>query len=212
MVGGTPGGIATGGEHRHELLHEQRVAAGDLHDAGAGFLADLGQSLDQLSHLVFGQGLERDRLSAPAGALLHELRPCEAQKQHRRVARPVDEVLDQIEQRRLRPVDVLDDENERLLTGAPLERLPHRPEDLLGSSLGQHLGELLFGACFTEDLDERPVGDPLAVRKAAARERRCVVEPRDELPREPRLADARRPGRGDEAAATLADRPVEAPA
>jgi hypothetical protein len=43
-------------------------------------------------------------------------------------------MFEQVEQYRLSPVDVLYDECDRPLAGAPLERLPHRPRDLLRSA------------------------------------------------------------------------------
>ena len=55
-----------------------------------------------------------------------------------------------------------------------------------------------------DDLDERPVGDPVAVRQAAALEDVSVLaQRRDELGRESRLADARVAENGDDAAGPL---------
>ncbi len=64
--------------------------------------------------------------------LVEELGPSEAEHQNRRVACPVPEMLDEIEERRLGPVDVLDHERKRPFARTLFERLPYRPEDLLG--------------------------------------------------------------------------------
>ena len=48
-----------------------------------------------------------------------------------RAARPVRDVLDEIEERRLAPVDVVEDEDQRALAGRGLEEPPDRPEGLL---------------------------------------------------------------------------------
>ena len=49
----------------------------------------------------------------------------------RHVPRPVDEVLDEVEQAVVRPLDVLEDEDERMLLGQRLEEAPPRGERLL---------------------------------------------------------------------------------
>ena len=64
-------------------------------------------------------------------ALLEELRAREAEEEDRGVARKVGEVLDQVEQRRLGPVDVLEDEDERPVVGELLEQAADREEALL---------------------------------------------------------------------------------
>ena len=61
-----------------------------------------------------------------AGRSSQQLRPREAEEQDRRVARPVGEVLEQVEERRLGPVDVVDDERERPLR-ARAARAPCAP-------------------------------------------------------------------------------------
>jgi hypothetical protein len=83
-------------------------------------------------------------------------------------------VLDQVEERLLSPLNVVEDDDER---SGRLDQLAERPRDLFTGrqnvlaekradrlcDMRLHLdaGELL------DDLDDRPVGDPLAVRKAA---------------------------------------------
>ncbi len=52
----------------------------------------------------------RSRLAAPARTLLEQVGPRHAEQEQRRVAAPVGDVLDEIEERRLGPVQVVDDE------------------------------------------------------------------------------------------------------
>ena len=85
--------------------------------------------------------LERDRggaqaAAAPAGPHVEQLGPGEADDQERRVADALGEVLDQLEQRLLGPVDVLEDEDERLRVGELGGPLAGRPGDLLRAPLG----------------------------------------------------------------------------
>jgi hypothetical protein len=87
--------------------------------------------------LIGRQGLEQDRgcvhlAAAPARTDLEQLRPRDTQEQDGGLAGPVSEVFDQIEERRLAPMDVVEDEDDRALTSELLEELPHGPERVLG--------------------------------------------------------------------------------
>src|SRR5207247_10333120 len=97
-----------------------------------------GQFVEQGYALVLRERLEQDRArvelaSGPAGPLVEQLGPRKAEQEHRRVAAQVDDVLDQVEQRRLGPVDVLEDGDERALPGERLEQAPHSPRGLRGA-------------------------------------------------------------------------------
>jgi hypothetical protein len=109
-------------------------------------------------------------------------------------------------------VDVLEDDDERLLLSQRLEQLPHRQEDLFfgcrhlreaerpSSAPRQPLalalvrerrGDAVRTQLFA-DLDEWPVRDSLSVREAAADEdARAAVEAGDELMCEPGFPDSR---------------------
>ena len=130
-------------------------------------------------------------------------------------------MLDQLEQRVLGPVDVLEDENERLRLGELLGPLARRPGDLLLVPLaldrledaggeGEQVGDRLVGAAVAQLLErvvervvvgdsggrldhvrERRVGHAFAVGKRAAGEDRGGLETADELVREPALSDTR---------------------
>jgi hypothetical protein len=65
----------------------------------------------------------------------------EAHDEHRRVARPVDGVLDEPEQRRLRPVDVFEQEDQRPFARERLEELAECRERLLRAHRGGGIAE-----------------------------------------------------------------------
>ena len=133
-------------EHPNRLLDEERVAlcaiehvlrqrGGRSPEAPASWPSSFSTS----SALVLRQRLELDRgradpPAAPAWPRVEQLRPGETEDEQRR-AHPVGEVLDEVEQRRLSPVDVLEEEDERLHVGDPLHDLARRPRDLLRAAL-----------------------------------------------------------------------------
>ena len=107
-------------------------------------------------------------------------------------------------------MDVLDDEGERLLPRAALDRLPNRQEDLLRPTGGESGLELVLGRCRAEDLAQGPVRNPFPIREAAARQHDGpVTELRRDLPGKPRLPDAGRADDGDEPATAVGDRLLE---
>ena len=103
-------------EHGQQLLGEERVAVGRFRDPGL----DLGregpaaeQVGDQLPAVGVVQGLEHHRrrielAAAPAGVVVEELRARHAQHEDRGVAREIREVADEIDERRLRPLQVVE--------------------------------------------------------------------------------------------------------
>ena len=134
-------------QHADRLLDEQRVALGPLEQLlrqrgrdltrGSGELDD--ELLDEQLALVRRERLQLDRgrahaPSAPPRPRVEQLGPGEAEDEKRR-ADPVREVLDQVEKRLLGPVDVLEEENERLDVAERLHDLARRPGDLLRASL-----------------------------------------------------------------------------
>jgi len=160
-----------------------------------------------------------DAAAAPAGTEVEQLGPGEAEDQQRRLAHPGGEVLDQLEQRFLGPVNVLEEQDERLLLRDPLCPFARCPGDLLRARLrldrleharGQpeQVGHGLVLAERAQLLDrdvervvvrdpgraldhlgERPVGDALAVGKAPAGEHGRALERVRELARQTALAD-----------------------
>ena len=110
-----------------------------------------------------------------------------------RIAREVSDMLDEVDEDGLGPLQVVDDDDLGPLHSPGLEQAAEgelrlgrrRPDDGVG-----------LDADRDQDLDERPVGDPFAVGEAAAAEDvRRVADPLEEVGDEPRLAD---PGRAEE--------------
>ena len=85
--------------------------------------------LDQLLRLIRRERLEHQHLgiglATPRRTLIQQLGPRQAEQEKGGIAGPAHEMLDQVEQGRLSPVDVLDDERERPLLRTPLECLSH---------------------------------------------------------------------------------------
>ena len=214
-------------EHPHGLLDEERVALGLVEEDAPQPVRQGGalhERVDERRRLGVRQRrqLDRDRPSpstAPARARVQELRAGEADDEHRRVVDPVREMLDQVEQGLLGPVDVLEAEHERLRLGEARRPLVRGPGDLEAAAAArdvvEHAGRepeqvrhRVARARLPELLDrllrrvvvgdprrrlhhlrERPVRDALPERRAPSREDARALEPREELLREPALAD-----------------------
>src|SRR5205809_525057 len=73
-----------------------------------------------------------------SGTEVEQLRSGKAEDQERRLADALGEVLHEVEQRLLGPVDVLEDEDERLRVGQLGRPLARRPRDLLRAALLLH--------------------------------------------------------------------------
>jgi hypothetical protein len=211
------------GDH---LLDEERVALGDLDDPVALAFGQLrlsekvgDQHLRRALRERFQHQHHRARLGrGPRRPLLQKLRTSEADEEHRRVARPLREILDQVEKARLGPVDILEDEHEGALPREGLEEPPDRPEGFLDppARLGEadgcldskgdrvHVGLSPQRAPefeLTHDLGERPEGDPFAVGQAASDQHgRRFFHGRAKLGAQARLADPGRAEHGDKPA------------
>ena len=231
-------------QHPGRLLDEERIALGLLQQrprARRGRELVIGeQRIEKLLALLRGERLELDRGGAqspttPAGPDVEQLRPREADDQQRRVLDALGEVLDQLEQRILGPVDVFEDEDQRLGVGQLGGPFVRRPGDLLLAALGfdplehahgegEQVGHRVVAAARAElghgfvdrvvvrdpgrDLDhlgERPVRDALAVGERAAGKNRRAFDAVRELAREAALSHARLAVDGEEMRAAIAD-------
>ena len=108
------------------------------------------EPVEQLAHRLLRERVEVDAGEvalpcAPRRPPLDQLGPGESDHVERMVARPVEQVLDEVEQARVRPLHVLEREHGGVDLGEPLEEQPPRREQVL------------------------PVGDP-----ASARPRSCA--------------------------------------
>ncbi len=197
--------------HRRHLLDEERVAAGGAQDPLAHVRAELlpaDPRLHQRLRLVGGRAAAAGgrRPSRCAGRAAPAA-PCRAAGSERPSTGT--HVLEQIEEDVLAPLDVVEDGDERPLGRDRLEQLAERPRDLVRRGRaarlrGAHVERLGRNGIELEPrplrlellqhLHDRPVGDPLPVREAAAADDRRVGGGQ-ELRREARLAHpcARRP-------------------
>ena len=119
-----------------ELLRVERVAAGSLEQR----LLRLGRQhraseevRDELRRLLVGERRERERrrvelAAAPARPPLEKLGPRGRDDQQRNVGDPVDELVEEVEEALVGPVDVLGDEDERTLLRKPFEEASPRGE------------------------------------------------------------------------------------
>ena len=123
-------------KHPDVFLGVERVAARSLEQR----LLCLGRKdrgLEQGGHEPRGvlarEGRERDGVRvalapAPARAEVVELGPGRAEDEDRKTRRPVDQLLHEVEDRGIAPVQVLEQEDERPLRGDPLQKaLPQHP-------------------------------------------------------------------------------------
>ena len=122
-------------ERRRELLDEERVPFRDLDQPVDGLAAPrraAGEPFGELPCLPRAQRIEDDARvrgqARPPGALVQELRAREDDDDDGRLAQLPAEVLDQVELGRSRPVDVLEDDERRLLLAEALDHPAHREE------------------------------------------------------------------------------------
>ena len=121
--------------HRRHLLDEERVAARGAQDPLAHVRVELSPAdprLHQRLRLVGAERLQPDD-AAPAAAPVEQLRPRHAEQQDRRAGRQERDVLEQIEEHVLGPLDVVEDGDERPFGRDRLEQLAERPRDLVRS-------------------------------------------------------------------------------
>ena len=230
-------------QHLDQLLREQWVALAGRSDAHRGVRAErLDQVAHQLAALLGRERLELNRgrvqlAPGPAGAALEQLGPRHAEQHDRRPAREVGDVLHEVEEGGLRPLQVVHDHDQRAPTAsasnslraaqkifsvAPARRRARSPRprrrSLCGSPPARPRprcarpppGRRALAGQVPHKLGQRPVGDALAVgQAAAAQDGGAVAEARRELVDEARLPDAGRPQHGHEMADAIPHRGVE---
>ena len=224
-------------QHREHLLDEERVSLRGAHDPVADGLVELRAAEevgDELHGFTVAQPFEEHRggvelPAAPARPLVEELGTREADEQDRRFASPVGQMLDEVEERGLGPLQVVEEDDERAGPAFRLEETADRPGRFVRRSgilsevdrggdplrdqrclvAGQNAsdpGERFLSVATAEGLGERPVRDALAVGKAAAaHHRRLASDTRQELRDQPRLADARGPENREQEARAFPD-------
>ena len=111
----------------------------------------------EVARVGLGQGLEQhgrrvELAAAPPWPGVEQLGAGHDQQQQRRVARPVGHVLDEIDEGRLGPLQVIDEQDHRPAAGEGLEDLAHRPEGLLGRHrVARRLQQLGHAATLSEE-------------------------------------------------------------
>ena len=185
-----------------------------------------GEVLQQRAGVLARKRRELDRRPRPRRPQLGQIRSRQAADEDRRVAAPAGQVLDEVEEGGLCPLDVVEHDDEGTLLRERLEQPAHGPVELVGARawLGAADGledapvrDLPVGLAaehavevdVAHDLDEGPVGDPVPVRETAALEHLRFSGGRDQLGREPGLADAGLADDRDDPARTVCDRALE---
>ena len=195
MLGGTVTSVSGDAiEHRDHLLDEQRITLGGREDAlaqpdldGARELAE--EELARVAAERFEQnGCGVQLPSGPAGPAVEQLRARHAQQQDRCVARPVRDVLDQVEEGVFRPVQVVPHDDERRSRAASSNRrLTANAISSFEATPSEHDAErpcdarielALLRTQLLHRLDERPVRDALAVRRGTGRGTTVASTPR----------------------------------
>ena len=120
------------------------------------------QRVQERRRLLLGERREQDRrrvdlAAAPAGSPRQQLGARRAEDEERDAARPVDEVVDEVEQRVVGPVQVLEDEDERPLVGDRLQEAAPGGERLV-AAVARRLVALEAGERTQVPLDPGGVG------------------------------------------------------
>ncbi len=149
-------------------------------------------------HSSGAERLEQERrrvqlASGPARPIVEQFGARDAEQEDRRVTRHVGNVLDEVDEDWLGPLQVVDDDDLRPLGRPRLEEPPEGELRLRRRRADDGVG---LGADRDQDLDQRPVGDPLAVREAPpAQDVGRVADALEEVRDEARLPD---PGRAEQ--------------
>ena len=114
-------------EHSDQLAHEQGIAAGGRREAAQEFVGQPGGAEHVGGEFGGRAGVEAtevDRLGHPpadgdeVGPDLAQFGPGEGQHENRHVLHPLDEVLDEVEEQCVGPLDVVEDEHEPVRSDA----------------------------------------------------------------------------------------------
>ncbi len=130
-------------QHPHQLDRVERHPAGAIEDVALRFSGDaLGAGLEQRPHRIIGERLEPDRREgpqrgAPRRPAVQELGPRERDDQQLMLTCPAAEMLQEVQQPGIGPVQVLEYEDGRRLLGEVLEEAPPRAEELLSLEAGR---------------------------------------------------------------------------
>ena len=172
--------LADEGDH---LLQVERIPLRCYRDLLAELALHGTEHVQQPFGLCGIERLEENRrrvplAAAPVRTALEQFGSRHAEQEDRRIATQVGDVLDEVEEALLSPVDVVEHADEGPRLCLPLEQLAKSPGDLVRRGGRVRLTEqspewrdefLVHGqlAELLDDLDHGPVGDPLPVGQAA---------------------------------------------
>ena len=222
IVGGTTSSSPPSSRrHREHLLEEQRVAVGRGDDAAANVGVDLaafGELVDEQLAVARRERLEQDRgrielAAAPAWAQLEQLRARDAEEEDR-ARRATSRRRARSRSRKSSALPTGCRRARRPAGRSAAARLPAASGTAScvsdAATLADHCRPGSGTDAASEDLDQRPVGDVLAVGEAArAQHVGRVADVRDELGHEARLADAGGPEQREQMARALRDGVLE---
>ena len=168
-------------EHPHSLDRVERDALGPLEDLGAELGRQAGNgALEQPLELRRGERLEVERgeaalRRAPRRPPLDELGPGGREDEDRPVARPVEQVLDEVEQGVIGPVKILEEQDRRRRVGEALEEDAPRAEQVLLVARAPRLDAEQLGQARLDEPALVGVGDVLLERCPQLRQGRRVL-------------------------------------
>ena len=182
-------------DHRlGQLLDEERHPVGPRHDHvhhRVGQRAACGHAGHHLAHVLPGKTAQRElRVMGPECPRRPELRPCGVEEEKRRRRPLLDEELLELEGRGIDPLEVLDEDDERLEARRPEHPGGERGEEPPSRHVrrGQHRRVALGDGEIEQRRDERqrPLGiEPCrperALERRAASLRRVLARPGTEL-------------------------------
>ena len=167
--------------------------------ASSGASAD--EPVDERLTLLGAKWLEEERrrvelASAPARPRVEQLRPRDAEQEDACVPREICDVLHEVDEDRLGPLEIVDHDDLRAFGRACLEEPPKGELRLRRRRADDGVG---LDADRDQDLDQRPVRDALPVREAPpTKDVGCVAHALEEVRDEARLPDAGRPEEREE--------------
>ena len=109
-----------------------------------------------------------DSPGGPGRAALEQVGPREAEDEDRRRPAPAGEVLDEVEQRRLGPVDVVEDDEQRTLLRRRLEQPAEGPRDLVRACLAIRPAPIAAASRSATSAAQSSSGSSAAIRPRAA--------------------------------------------
>ena len=198
--------------HREHLLDVERIPGRRRGDAPTQLSVERrvrDEPVDERLTLLRAKWLEEKRrrvelASAPTRPRVEQLRPRDAEQEDACVPREIRDVLHEVDEDRLGPLEIVDHDDLGAFSRACLEEPPERELRLRRRRADDRVGR---DADRDQDLDERPVRDALPVRKAPpTKDVGCVAHALEEVSDEARLPDAGRPEQREESTGGVRNR------